>query len=116
MAAAAVSLAFSAPASVLTIALAVIAVAGEPVTFVTREGGMFPNGQAVVTVRCQADGVARTRFTATPGTVDDVTVIAGSPATSGTAEIILHVSYPGSQLTGEPVSATPSQSATISIP
>lgn len=78
-----------------------------PVSFLSREGGQFPNGQAAITVLADAEGIARTVFTATPGTVDDVYVQAGSPAAVGTASVVIHVLYPDSPLVLSAQTAAP---------
>ena len=63
------------------------------VTFQTRDGGIFPNGQATITVTTDDQGLARTIFTANPGTVDQVAVLAGSPGAMGTLSLFLDVTY-----------------------
>ena len=63
------------------------------VTFQTRDGGIFPNGQATITVITDDQGLARTIFTANPGTVDQVAVLAGSPGAMGTLSLFLDVTY-----------------------
>jgi len=63
------------------------------VTFQTRDGGIFPNGQATITVTTDEQGLARTIFTANPGTVDQVAVLAGSPGAMGTLSLFLDVTY-----------------------
>ena len=78
-----------------------------PVSFLTREGGQFPNGQAAITVLADAEGIARTTFTATSGTVDDVYIQAGSPAAIGTQSMVVHVLYPDSPLVLSAQAATP---------
>jgi hypothetical protein len=57
--------------------------AGWPVSFLSLDMGAFGNGLTAQTVQADANGFARAVFTATPGTVADVRVIAASPVTSG---------------------------------
>ncbi len=71
-------------------------VPGALTTFASREGGAFPNKQASITVLADDAGLASTTFTATPGTVDDVYVQAGSPGAIGTVSVVVHVLYPDS--------------------
>ena len=66
------------------------------VTFQTRDGGIFPNGQATITVTTDEQGLARTIFTANPGTVDQVAVLAGSPGAMGTLSLFLDITYTSS--------------------
>lgn len=70
----------------------------EVVTFFTKEGGLFPNQQSCITVLADETGIARTLLTANPGTVDDVYIMAGSPAAIGTISLVVHVLYPDSPL------------------
>lgn len=79
-----------------TAAIRVRTVPGGDVSFTVREGGEFPNQRASITVRAGEDGIATTVFMATPGTVDDVHIQAGSPQAVGTIMCPVHVLYPGS--------------------
>ncbi len=76
--------------------ISVRTVPGAVATFASREGGAFPNKQASITVLADDTGLASTTFTATPGTVDDVYVQAGSPGAIGTVSVVVHVLYPDS--------------------
>jgi len=76
--------------------MAVTATSQAQVTFQTRDGGIFPNGQATITVTANDAGLAQTVFTANPGTVDQVAVLVGSPATIGTITLYLDITYPPS--------------------
>jgi hypothetical protein len=64
------------------------------VTFVSRDGGIFHNEAAVITVRADAAGLATARFTATPGTVNGVAIQISSPAASGLVAQFLEISAP----------------------
>jgi len=68
------------------------------VTYMSREGGAFENGQASITVQADDRGLAQATFTAGPGTVDDVYVQIGSPNAIGTVSAVVHVLYPDSPL------------------
>ena len=54
-----------------------------PVTFTSFECGAFANRLTSTTVRADAQGIASAEFTAPPGTLNDVTILAGSPLASG---------------------------------
>jgi hypothetical protein len=71
--------------------LTVRAVPLAPVTFTVLDGGMLPNHLGSMTVRADDQGLASTVYTATPGTVDDVQVLAGSPLAAGTVTLVVHV-------------------------
>jgi hypothetical protein len=83
-----------------TAAVAVQTAPNGDVTFTVREGGAFPNGLPSITVLADGDGVARTVFTATAGTVDDAHIQAGSPQAVGHLLIPIHITYPGSPFEG----------------
>jgi hypothetical protein len=54
-----------------------------PVTFTSFSCGAFANHLTSITVRADASGAASTTFTAPPGTLNDVSILAGSPLASG---------------------------------
>jgi hypothetical protein len=54
-----------------------------PTTFTSFECGAFANHLTSITVQADAEGVASAVFTAPPGTLNDVTILAGSPLASG---------------------------------
>ena len=60
-------------------ALVVAAPAGAPVTFTSFDMGTFANGLASITVQADAQGRAEAVYTATPGTVAGVRIVAGCP-------------------------------------
>lgn len=54
-----------------------------PTTFTSFECGAFANHLTSITVQADAEGIASAVFTAPPGTLNDVTILAGSPLASG---------------------------------
>jgi hypothetical protein len=62
-----------------------------PVTFTSFECGAFSNHLTSITVQADAEGVARAVFTGTPGTLNDVAILAGSPLASGQANLCVNV-------------------------
>jgi hypothetical protein len=54
-----------------------------PATFTSFECGAFSNRLTSITVRADAEGIASAELTAPPGTLNDVTILAGSPLASG---------------------------------
>ncbi|MFH5806178.1 hypothetical protein [Alienimonas sp. DA493] len=77
-----------------SVALRARAAPGAPVTFVSFDIGAFRNRLPVVTVRADDDGLATAVFTATPGTLFDVEILAASPMTSGQLRYLVHVRPP----------------------
>jgi hypothetical protein len=67
---------------------------GAPVTFTSLDLGQFSNQLTSITVAANDQGVAEAEFTATPGTIEDVRIIAAGPATSGQMRFIVNVSLP----------------------
>ncbi len=65
-----------------------------PVSFTILDGGMFDNHLSSTTVLADDKGTATVTYTATPGTVDDVQILVGSPLTVGTLTLVVHVGYP----------------------
>jgi hypothetical protein len=65
-----------------------------PVTFTSLDLGQFSNQLTSITVVVNDQGIAEAEFFATPGTIDDVRVVAASPATSGQASFIVNVNLP----------------------
>ncbi len=74
-----------------SVTLAVKAQPGAPVTFTSFNLGSFENELTSVTVQAGDDGLAQAPFTATPGTIDDIRVLAASPVNSGQAEFTVNV-------------------------
>jgi hypothetical protein len=64
---------------------------GVPVTFYSADLGAWSNGLSTITVAADAKGVATAVFTATPGTVGDVRIIAGGPLTAGQVQFFINV-------------------------
>jgi len=77
-----------------TVRLAVHAAAGVPVAFTAFDLGVFPNQLTAITVVAGDDGVASTEFLATPGTINDVNILAASPMASGQVKFVVNVSLP----------------------
>lgn len=69
--------------------------AGMPVTFTSWDLGRFDNLLTTISVQADAQGYARTGFTATPGTYDDADILAGSPVTTGQVRFTIHIELPG---------------------
>jgi hypothetical protein len=63
--------------------LVVRTVPGAPTTFTSFECGAFANQLTSITVRADAGGLATATFSAPPGTLNDVSILAGSPLASG---------------------------------
>jgi hypothetical protein len=81
------------------------------VHFYAKDGGIFPNQRASITVLADDQGVATTTLAANPGTIDDTTIFIGSPRASGMVSMIVHILHPGS------IHLTPSATAsTIADP
>ncbi len=65
-----------------------------PVTFFSARLGQFSNQLTAITVRADAEGVAETQFTATPGTRGDIDILAASPTNSHQARFVINVRLP----------------------
>jgi hypothetical protein len=63
--------------------LAVRTVPHAPATFTSFECGAFDNHLTTITVRADGNGVATATFSAPPGTLNAVSILAGSPLASG---------------------------------
>ncbi|MFT3771416.1 MAG: hypothetical protein QM820_38875 [Minicystis sp.] len=73
----------------------VLEVTGEPrapVTFTSFDMGAFENGLPSITVVGDTNGVSRAVFTATPGTVLAVNILAGSPLAVGNVKFVVMAS------------------------
>jgi len=62
-----------------------------PVTFTSVGLGAFTNGRTSITVAAGSDGVARTEFTATRGTVGRAMVFTASPLASGQVRFYVEI-------------------------
>ncbi|GEM_PF-719851 len=71
--------------------LAVKAPPNAPVTFTSVGLGAFPNRRTSITVAAGSDGVARTQFTATRGTVGTAMVFTASPLASGQVRFYVEI-------------------------
>jgi hypothetical protein len=69
-------------------------VPGAPVTFTSFDLGAFDNQLTSITVRAGDDGIARATFSGTPGTYNDVNILAASPMTSGQLKFVVNVQLP----------------------
>jgi len=78
-----------------SVELAVLGVAGMPVTFTSFDLGHFKNGLSTITVEADADGIARAMFSAGSGTRGHVSVTAGSPVCSGMVSFSVFVAKEG---------------------
>ena len=85
-----------------TVTLRAVAVPGAPVTFTSFDLGAFENQLTSITVRADAEGLARAQFTGTPGTVQDVRILAASPMTSGQLHYTVRVRLPRKVAIGPP--------------
>ncbi len=74
--------------------LKVKAVKDAPVTFTSFDLGSFHNQLTSVTVKADANGNAQAIFTGTPGTINNVNILAGSPMTSGQLKFTVNVEPP----------------------
>jgi hypothetical protein len=63
-----------------------------PVTFTSFDLGSFSNSLATQTVVADANGVASVAFSAGPGTIDGVHILAGSPGATGQVPFVVTVS------------------------
>ena len=63
-----------------------------PVSFTSFDMGTFSESQLnCVTVRADQEGLAAVTFVATPGTVNDCNILAGSPMASGQARFVVEI-------------------------
>ena len=56
--------------------------------------GGFENLLTAQTVQANAQGIAEVTFEATPGTIEDVNILAGSPVASGQVKFVVNVQMP----------------------
>lgn len=80
-----------------SVVLRVKAVSQAPVTFTSFDSGAFENQLSSITVEANEDGIAEARFTATPGTISNVNILAASPLTSGQLKYVVKVLPPSQQ-------------------
>lgn len=74
-----------------SVKLKVIAPPGSPVSFTSFDCGEFDNRLTAITVTADEEGVAEARFTTTPGTIEDIHILAGSPQASGQVRFVVNV-------------------------
>ena len=74
--------------------------AKSPVTFTSFDLGAFENQLPSITVQSDAEGMAFAEFFGTPGTFDNVNILAGSPAATGQVRFVVNVgvSQPATQI------------------
>lgn len=65
-----------------------------PVTFTSFDTGEFDNRLPSITVQSDGRGIASVKFYGTPGTVEDVNILAGSPEAWGQARFLVVVMPP----------------------
>ncbi len=65
-----------------------------PVTFTSFDLGTFSNSLSSITVQANDQGIATAAFTAGPGTIGDVELLAASPVATSQVEFVVHVSLP----------------------
>lgn len=71
--------------------LRVVVPPGSPATFTAFDGGVFSNKLNSITVQASPQGIAEAEFTATPGTIANVHILASSPVASGRARFVVNV-------------------------
>jgi hypothetical protein len=71
--------------------LAIQAVPGAPVSLACFDLGLFPNGLQAISLQAGPDGVARTQFLATSGSVGRVSINAASPICTGRLTLIVEI-------------------------
>lgn len=76
------------------VTLKVKAIPDAPVTFSSFDLGAFSNQLTSVTVAADKDGVASAQFVGTPGTYNEVRIMAASPVTSGQVNFEVTVVVP----------------------
>ena len=68
-----------------------------PLSLLSHGLGAFANGLTAITVVTDAQGQATVPWTAIPGTLGDVTVVAASPLAVGQAQVAIEVTLPVAQ-------------------
>jgi len=62
-----------------------------PCSFTSFDLGKFQNELTAITVEADEKGVAETKFFGTPGTINEVNIVAASPTSSGQARFMVNV-------------------------
>jgi hypothetical protein len=78
-----------------TTTLAVRTVPRGPVSFASLDMGAFANGQSAITVQADDQGIARTTYTATRGTIAQSRIAVASPVASGTRGYRINITAAG---------------------
>ena len=74
-----------------SVALRVKSVPNMPVTFTSFDLGQFENQLTSMTVEANAQGMAEVKFFGTPGTINNVNILAASPVASGQVKFVVNV-------------------------
>lgn len=77
-----------------TVMLRVKTTPGSPVSYTAFDLGAFENRLTSISVQADEQGIAQAEFRATPGTVEDVHILAGSPGASGQVRFTVNVQLP----------------------
>jgi hypothetical protein len=77
-----------------SVLLRVNAPAGAPVSFTSLDCGQFGNLLPAITVQANDKGVAEAKFTTTPGTINKIHILAGSPLASSQVRFVVSVALP----------------------
>jgi hypothetical protein len=75
--------------------LAVQSVPRGPVSFASLDMGAFDNGLGAITVQADDQGIARTTYTATRGTIAQARIAIASPVASGTGTMLIQITAAG---------------------
>lgn len=68
--------------------------AGAPVTFTSFDLGAFQNKLTSISVAANSEGIAEAVFTATSGTIAEVSILAASPMASGRVRFEVYIASP----------------------
>ncbi|QNN21560.1 hypothetical protein HED60_04480 [Planctomycetales bacterium ZRK34] len=74
-----------------TVQLQVKAEPEMPVTFTSFDLGIFSNQLTTITVESDKSGIATAELVATPGTIEDVNILATSPVASGQIKFVVNI-------------------------
>ena len=89
-----------------TATLQVRSAPGALVSFWAKDGGLFPNQRASITVLADDQGLATTTVFANPGTLYDTSIFIGSPQATGVISTIVQVIPPDDAAVATPTFAT----------
>lgn len=77
-----------------SVTLRVQAVPDAPVTFKSFDLGRFENDLTTISVQANEEGIAEAEFLGSPGTYNNVNILAGSPLTAGQVKFVVFVEVP----------------------